>query len=243
MIYRPKTLVIVRHAESLWNAYSGKERGTLKKVPPELKDIPDHKTPLSEAGKKQAVITGEALAKQFGEFDTVYYSPWRRTKDTGQIILEQFSTCARKRMQERFFGNLFIIEQSFGDLDIGISNPQDLRKAYDEFYRKRRMIGKFYTPTPNGESWWHVCMRTHDFLEILFRPNRNGQKILIITHGVTMQTFRYHLERIDEDTLVESYQKDKCRNCGVSWYEWDGRRTDSSGQYILRFWNKIFYQT
>jgi len=81
-------------------------------------------------------------------------------------------------------------------------------------------------------------MRTHQFLDIIFRPNRAGQKILIVTHGVAAQTFRYHLERLDEDSLLEKYHADKMENCGVSHYEWD----EFSGRYALRFWNRAIYE-
>jgi len=101
-------------------------------------------------------------------------------------------------------------------------------------------MGKFYLRTPNGESWADVCMRTHQFLDVLFRANRHGQKILVITHGIAMQTFRYHLERLEEDELVERYNEERCKNCGVGWYKWNPQ-LDNDGKYELQFWNKTFY--
>ena len=240
LIYRPQTLVIVRHAESLWNKHAENGRSYLKGAPEELLGVPDHRTPLSEEGKRQAILTGQALAKEFGEFETVYYSPWLRTSQTAKIILDGFPARAQKRMSRRFFRNLFLTEQNFGDLDIGVGDPEEVEKAYKKFYRERESIGKFYARTPNGESWADICMRTHQFLDIIFRPNRHGQKLLIITHGVTKQTFRYHLERIEEEKLVELYQADKNKNCGASHYEWNSK-FGSGGRYELKFWNKIFY--
>ncbi len=240
MISRPQTLVIVRHAQSKWNEHAEKGRGSILTVPEELDGVPDHRTPLTLRGAEQAIITGRDLAKKFGEFETVYYSPWLRTTQTAELIVSEFGLRARKRMEKRFFRNLFLTEQNFGDLDIGVGDSEAVRKLYDKFSPERKKIGKFYARAPNGECWADVCMRTHQFLDIIFRPNRHKQKLLIVTHGVTMQTFRYHLERINEEKLVELYQDDKNKNCGVSQYDWNPK-LGSSGRYELKYWNNIFY--
>ncbi len=240
MIYRPLTLVIVRHAESVWHKYAKNGRSRAKKIPASLKGVPDHMTPLSGEGYRQAEETGRALAKMFTEFETVYHSPWLRTTETAKTIVEAFPEPQRGRMKERLFRNLFLTEQDFGDLDAGVRDPEELKKLYDKFARDRELIGKFYAKPPNGQSWHEECKDTHHFLDICFRPNRHGQKLLIVTHGVTKQTFRYHLERIDEEKLVELYQADKNKNCGVSHYEWNPK-LGSEGRYELKFWNKIFY--
>ncbi|MBI2063792.1 MAG: histidine phosphatase family protein [Candidatus Yanofskybacteria bacterium] len=240
MIFRPKSLIFVRHAESVWNALSQGQRGTVKEMPAGLKNMPDYKTPLTENGIAQAIKTGAELLKQFGEFETIYHSPWVRTTKTTELLLNSFPKKTQGKMRKRCFRNLFLIEQQFGDLDLGISECTDLQKKYNEFYERRKIAGKFYLRPPNGESWWDVCMRTHTFLDIIFRPNRHGQRLLIVSHGVAIQTFRYHLERLGEDEVVELYQHDKCKNCGVSWYEWNPN-LGSRGRYELRFWNKTFY--
>ena len=240
MIYRPQTLVFVRHAESLWNAAARNGRGELKKAPPELVGIPDHLTQLSEAGKEQALKTGKALSEMFGSFDTVYYSPWKRTAETAQIIVDQFTEAEREKMKKRLLRNIFIVEQNFGDLDIGVGNPGAVEKAYEDFYKARERIGKFWTRPPNGECWWDVCMRTHTFLDIIFKPNRHKEKILVVLHGISMQTTRYHLERMNEVELVENYQEDKIKNCGTAHYEWNPTLGEL-GRYELKFWNRVFY--
>lgn len=83
-VFRPKRLVIVRHAQSLWNAAESnknKDKGEYrgKEIPPELEGVPDWDVPLSTGGIQQAIETGQALANMFREFETVYYSPWFRT--------------------------------------------------------------------------------------------------------------------------------------------------------------------
>lgn len=240
MIYRPQGIVIVRHAESVWNKHAETGRGSHLNVPEELKGVPDHMTPLSGKGKTQAYATGRALAAEFNEFHTVYYSPWLRTTETAELILDGFKSRAREKMKKRFFENLFLTEQDYGDLDIAVGDPEEVKRLYAKFYKAREVIGKFYAKPPNGQSWHEKCKDTHNFLDIIFRPNRHGQKILVVTHGVTMQTFRSHLERIGGEKLVELYEADKNKNCGVSHYEWNPK-LGTGGQYELKFWNKIFY--
>ena len=239
-VYRPQTLVIVRHAESVWNKNAEHGRGRVNKIPEELKGVPDHLTPLSAAGESQAILTGRILDMMFGGFETIYHSPWVRTTQTAKIIVDQFPDETRERMEKRLFKNLFLTEQDFGYLDAGVTPPAELKKLYDRFYKEREIIGKFYAKPPNGDAWLAKCKDTHNFLDIIFRQNRHGQKILIVTHGVTMQTFRYHLERINEEKLVELYEADKNKNCGVSHYEWNPK-LGSGGRYELKFWNKVFY--
>lgn len=242
--YRPKSLVIVRHAQSLWNKISPSHRGQATEASPEMKGIPDHRTPLTETGMEQARATGRGLAEMFGDFDVVYHSPWLRTTETAKLIIGEFPEPFRSSMRARTFRNLFLVEQRFGDLDIGVSDELGLveenRARYEKFSRWRRIVGKFYATPPNGQAWDEVCKETDLFLlSALYRSGRDGQKVLIVTHGVRKQTFRYHLEGMDEERLVEEYHRDKPKNCGVSHYEWD----EAAERYALRFWNKTFYET
>jgi len=155
--YRPKSLVIVRHAQSVWNKIAPQHRGQAKEAPPEMKGIPDHGTPLTEEGERQALATGSALGEMFGEFDVIYHSPWARTTKTANLIIDAYAEPYENRMRSRCFRNLFLMEQNFGDLDIGVGDPQDIHDKYSAFYRRREVAGKFYLRPPNGESWADVC--------------------------------------------------------------------------------------
>lgn len=237
MDYRPKLLVFVRHAESVWNRMAPHKRGKIKAPPPEMKGIPDHGTPLSEEGAAQAIKTGQKLAELFGSFDEVYYSPWRRTAETARIIVEQFPEPALAEMKGRLFRNLFLMEQNFGDLDVGTGDPKDIRGGYNRFRKLREMAGKFYLRPPNGESWADVAMRTHQFLDIVFRENRDKHRILVVTHGIALTTLRYHLERLTEQD-VEAMDKAKIpKNCGVYSYQWN----ESLSRYQPDLCNRTFY--
>ncbi len=237
MEYRPQLLVFVRHAESVWNRMAPHKRGQVKEAPPELKGIPDNRTPLSEDGKVQAVKTGQKLAELFGSFDEVYYSPWVRASQTAMLIFTQFPEPAKSQMANRLFRNLFLMEQNFGDLDVGIGDPEDINEGYKKFYKLRETAGKFYLRPPNGESWADVAMRTHQFLDAIFRENRDRHRILVVTHGITLTTLRYHLERIHEERLEELGRENSAKNCGVYSYQWN----EQLSRYQPDLCNETFY--
>ncbi|HLZ69456.1 MAG TPA: histidine phosphatase family protein [Dehalococcoidia bacterium] len=227
---RPALLVVVRHGESLRNTYD--VHSGLQQMPPEIASTPDHLIPLTAEGERQARCTGEGLRAEFGAFDTIYHSPWLRTTQTAHLIAEALPAGAALRR------NLFLTEQHFGQLDPAIW-PQRLQRyeaAYKLFELQREIMGRFYCRPPDGESWADVCIRTHQFLGILFRPEHAGKRVLLITHGVTQQSFRYHLEYPTEEQLVEEYERDRNRNCGVGAYT----HSPQTG-WTLLYWNKTYF--
>jgi broad specificity phosphatase PhoE len=227
---RPSLLVIVRHGQSLRNTFD--VHAGIEQMPKVLTEVPDHLIPLTPEGERESIATGEGLRAEFGNFDYVFHSPWLRTTQTAQLIAQSCPPGVQLRR------NLYLIEQNFGQLDPALW-PHELERyeeAYRRFEMQRAIVGKFYCRPPDGESWADVCMRTHQFLGTIFRPEFAGTRLLIITHGVTQQTFRYHLEHPTEEELVEEYQQTKNRNCGHGAYTW----SPETGWHLLH-WNKTHY--
>jgi broad specificity phosphatase PhoE len=236
---RPASITLVRHGESVANTF---RLETVNDVPPEWRGTPDHKIPLTERGRQQARATGEALARLYPEgFDYVYYSPYVRTRETAELIVEAFPGAVRERMRERFWSDLFLREQAFGYADL-IAATDDLgarfQDAWQRFEHHRSIAGKFYTRPENGDSWADVCERTRTFLGKLFHEGRHGTHVLAIAHGVTIATFRYHLERLSEDEVVEAYHRDRLKNCAVARYEHAPERRP---RWALVHWNRTFH--
>jgi probable phosphoglycerate mutase len=178
------------------------------------------------------VATAHGLHDDFGDFVVIFHSPWLRTTQTAQIIEKAFPNDVPVRR------NLFLTEQNFGQLDPALW-PHHLDRyeaAYRRFEEQRKIVGKFYLRPPDGESWADVCIRTHQFLDILFRPEHDGWRVLVVTHGVTQQSFRYHLEHPTEDELVEEYERARNLNCGAGAYDWSPERL-----WQLQFWNRVYY--
>ena len=74
----PKLLVFVRHGESEGNILNVDERAEL--------EIPTHEYALTLRGRRQALMAGLYLNKEFGSFDVYYNSTYRRAKETMTLI-------------------------------------------------------------------------------------------------------------------------------------------------------------
>ena len=227
--YRPSDIVLVRHGESVWNAW-GKERKRRGEAPPQMQGKPDHMTPLTERGLAQARQTGHMLNSIFGGFDVIYTSPYVRTRQTAREM--------QAHIHAPIWLDLLLVGQQFGDLDAGVApDAEEYRKLQGKFEALKRSVGKFYAVPSNGESWWKVALRTHDFLEKLFRPKWHGKKVLVVSHAVTIATFLYHLDGRDEEETVRLYEEKSLDNCGVVRFSCD---PNTHPRWRLVFWNKNY---
>ena len=85
---RPACLVLVRHAQSARNVA---KKGNMFFLDDEMRKavqgIADHHVPITDEGRPQAEVTGQALRAEFGAFDYVYHSGYRRTQETAEHLL------------------------------------------------------------------------------------------------------------------------------------------------------------
>jgi broad specificity phosphatase PhoE len=229
--HRPSLLVVVRHGQSLRNTVN--LHAKLDQLAQVATEIPDHLTPLTDAGEQQAASTGAGLRREFGSFDAVFHSPWLRTTQTAELLLRCFSTPLPPLRR-----NLYLLEQNFGRLDPALWPHQfeHYEASYRVFEQQRAIVGRFYCRPPDGESWADVCMRTHHFLGVIFRPEWHDKRVLVVTHAVPQQSFRYHLEHPTEEEVVEEYEAARNLNCGAGAYTWSAK----SGWQLL-FWNKVYF--
>ena len=81
----PKTLILIRHGENIDNPL-----------------IDNNLLPLSDKGKKQALITKEKL---LNTFDTIFSSPSKRCQETAKIISDNSELIIDARLLEKGYGN------------------------------------------------------------------------------------------------------------------------------------------
>src|SRR5262245_57915567 len=95
----PNHLVIVRHGQSEKNLAKelAQEAGTHSTFGSGLRD---HDEKLTEKGQSEARATGLYLASLY-TFDTVFTSPYVRTMQTTEAILQAFPSAPRVREEER----------------------------------------------------------------------------------------------------------------------------------------------
>jgi broad specificity phosphatase PhoE len=143
--------------------------------------------------------------------------------------------------RQRQSGHILLREQDFGYADLVSAHgpfAREFEKAPQRFEAHKMNAGKFYTRPDNGESWADVCQRTYMFLGKLFQPNRHRPHVLVISHAVTIATFAFHLERLDEDGVVEFYRQNRIKNCAVGRFE---HRPAGRPRWARTMWNEVMY--
>jgi broad specificity phosphatase PhoE len=222
----PTTLVLVRHGESERNVQ--RERANLD--PERLhyhEGLRDIDTPLTPRGLEQAKLTGRYLAESF-HFDVAFASPYRRTVQTAEGMLQAMEPRPRLLLEER------IREIEFGILD-GLTDRGIQQRYPDEWKRKKRE-GTYYYRPPGGESRPDVALRVHSFLGTLNRDYR-GKHVLVVCHSVVVLIFRRLLERWGEEDYLKVNRVDDVKNCSVTAYRIDPARN----RLVLDGYNTVCY--
>jgi len=216
----PERLWIVRHGQSAGNvARDAAEAGGLKMIDLQVRDAD---TPLSDLGKQQSI----ALASWFAELDersspdVLLTSPFRRSRQTLEVVTAALATREVDiQTDER------LREKEFGILDR--YTKHGIAERFAEISEQRARVGKFYFRPPGGESWCDVILRLRSVVEEL-RRDHAGRRVLVVSHQVVVNCFRYLLEKMDEQTILEIDRRGDVPNCGVTEYGFidtpDGRR-------------------
>ena len=182
------TIKLVRHGES--EANIGKVNS---------RDIGDHMIPLSERGHEQARDAGKRLGRDFVSGALVYRSPYLRTRETLEGVLEGASV---SRDDVRIYEDPRLREVEHGYDEVAAQ--EELRNRHGWFYYRFR----------GGESPADCYDRTSSFLESMMRQieRKKIDRVLIVTHGLTIRCFvmRFlHLSVEDFDSLANP------ANCAV----------------------------
>jgi broad specificity phosphatase PhoE len=232
-VTRPALLVLIRHGESERNVARKHSRFFRDdESRKSLKGVPDHRVPLTAEGRRQSEVTGTALRKQFGLFDYIYHSGYRRTEETTDGLLSAYSAEERASMIVRH--HLFIRERDQGhaydmtDAEASLAFPwlQDYWETH----------GPFFARPQGGESLAQVCERVYTFLQKLARTKAE-KRVLIVTHGGTLRCFRYVLEGWSYEHFEKTFYSEPATNCSVAWYEHD----PGLGKLVLRQCNQVFW--
>ena len=211
----PHTIWVVRHGQSAGNV--ARDQAEAARLP--MIDIAtrDMDVPLSPLGEQQA----RALGRWFGDMPAekqptvVLYSPYVRARKTAQLILESagidpegLTFHVDERLREKEFGQLDRLTQS------GIA------LKFPELHEQRNRVGKFYFRPPGGESWCDVILRLRSMLDTVTRGYRE-EHVLIVAHQVIVNCFRYLLERMEEEEILEADRTQDVPNCSVTSYRFD----------------------
>jgi broad specificity phosphatase PhoE len=210
----PALLVLVRHAESERN--QGK-KGIFFSDDQErekLRATSDHRMGLTPLGERQARATGVELRSRFGRFDAVYHSGHERTVATTRGLLEAWPEAERALMPVDH--DVFLRERDTGYAwDMTRAEAEAAFPWLDGYWRT---TGPFFARPPGGESVADVCGRTVMVLDHLARQHA-GQRVLLVTHGQVIRTFRYLIEGWTHAEMEANLAGPPPRNAGFTVYE------------------------
>ena len=180
-IDRPLEIVLVRHAESVRNEVKKDESFFADEFARnKVRGMADEEVPLTDSGRSQARITGHVLKQSYGTFDYIYHSGYKRTEQTVEEILKNYSESEIARMQIRM--STFIRERDAGyAYDMTETEAKKHFPWMEEYWKT---FGGFFAVPPGGESLAQVVERVYLFMDTLFR-DRAGQKILVVTQEQT----------------------------------------------------------
>lgn len=189
----PVIIKLVRHGESEANIH---------RVNPH--DVGEHAIALSDRGWDQARRAGERIGREFLTGALIYVSPYRRTQQTLDGILDGagFGAPPMGRSGVRVYEDprLREVEHGYEPLE----DQQDLRRRHGWFYYRFR----------GGESPADCFDRTSLFLESMMRQveRKSTERVLIVTHGLTIRCF---VMRFLHLTVEEFDSMDSVDNCDV----------------------------
>ncbi len=228
----PDVLWILRHAESAGNlARDLAESAGEHRIAIDSRDVD---VPLSPLGERQA----DAVGHWFGALPpeerptAVLSSPYVRALETSRRLIESagqaeavLSAVRDERLREREFGILD------GFTRVGIE------ARFPEEALRRSPLGKFYYRPPGGESWCDVILRLRSVIGTLTREYR-GQRVILVGHTVVVLCFRYLLERLTEERLLEIDRAHEVANCSITSYTFDPSAA-RNGRLVMKLFNFV----
>lgn len=226
----PDVVWILRHAESAGNlARDLAESAGEHRIAIDSRDVD---VPLSPLGERQA----DAVGRWFGALPAderptaLLSSPYIRALETSRRLIEssgrtELSAVLDERLREREFGIL----DGFTRTGIEARFPEEALR--------RGPLGKFYYRPPAGESWCDVILRLRSVIDTLTREYR-GERVIVVAHTVVVLCFRYLLERLTEDRLLEIDRSQEVANCSITSYAFDPS-AGRNGRLVLKLFNFV----
>ena len=227
----PNKIILIRHGETVRNVRKEHAKQFEADVHVWADGVRDQDTVLTEKGIAQARNTGAYLAKTEPGLDTIFVSPYKRTRQTAEEILSAFRAGrARKSRTPKEVVEERVREIEFGILDGLTTNG--IQSKYPEEYKRREMVGKYWYRPPGGESRPDVALRIHSVLGTLTRDYRK-QVVAVVAHSVVVLCFRRLLERWGEDEYLQVDREDDVKNCSLTTYVYrDGRMVLDRYNYV-----------
>jgi len=207
----PQVVWLVRHGESMGNvADAAAQQAKAGRL--EL-DVRDPDVPLSDTGRSQAEALGKWLAElpEDERPTAALSSPFKRALTTAELATANLGV--RVRTDER------LRERDFGAFD-GMTGA-GIREQFPDEAKRRDLLGKFYYRPPGGESWADVALRIRSVLATE-GLRYDCERLMIVAHQAVIMVFRYVLEELTEQELLEVDKEQQVANASLTRYDRDG---------------------
>jgi broad specificity phosphatase PhoE len=210
-IQNPKSLWLVRHGQSTANLARHKaESENLLTI-----DFPEREqdVPLSEFGKEQSIRLGKWFLEETEKPNVVFSSPFVRASETARLILEN----AKLEKTEIFY------DERLRERELGVFDRLTSRGVAERFpaeFAARQKVGKFYFRPSNGESWADVALRIRSFWNDI-KTDFAGERVLVVSHEAVLHLFRYIVERMTEEAILEIDRAADIANCSITSYSFE----------------------
>lgn len=207
----PGQIVLVRHGESCGNlADEAAQRSGAERLDLAARDAD---VELSDAGRRQADALNRWLGRADGSLlpDVVISSPYRRAAETAQRAVRGLDLDV-------------ILDERLRERDLGVFDGltgAGIRAAYPEEAERRTKLGKFYYQPPSGESWCDVVFRIRTLFTDL-REGFDGATVWLFSHQAVIMSFRYVLEGLTEQQLMELDAGNRLGNATLTHYRRGG---------------------
>jgi broad specificity phosphatase PhoE len=201
----PSGLVLVRHGQSMGNLADAeaRERGAARL------DLSarDADVELSDAGRDQADALGAWMTEADHLPDLVVSSPYARAHETARRAV------ARTGLE-------VVLDERLRERDLGLFDGMTghgIREEHADEAERRKRVGKFYYQPPSGESWADVVLRIRSLLADL-RHGFEDKRVWMFTHQAVIMSFRYVLEGLTEQELLETDRTSTIPNASLTTY-------------------------
>lgn len=249
----PSQLVLIRHAESAYNALKHQMQADpdyqqfkllYAKNPLDAKTVDlahilherypcqhgDMATPLANGGLEQSQKLGQFLRQNQAMPDLVYVSPYVRTWATLSGILQGWPELSEVKVieEER------IREQEFG-LRLLYNDLAFFFALHPDQYQLHSLRGSYWYRYPQGENVPDVRARNRSWATTLTRDFA-GKSVLAITHHLNILAFRANMERLSAHQFIDLDEHDKPANASATIYRGEPK-LGRDGRLLLESYN------
>lgn len=252
----PTSITLIRHEQSAYNELRGckkndalyqefkaaftvdhrslKTRWLAEEVNKKFSlGVSDYETPLTPSGEICAFQTGQSIRLNHDHPlpNVVLVSPYVRTQQTYEHLrigwpeLRSIPVVYDDRIREQEHG----LSLLYNDWRVFHVFHPEQKQLYD-------LMGPYWYQYPQGESVPQVRDRVRSIINTLIREYV-GMHVFIITHHLTILSFRANFERLSAQEFVRLDEKKKSVNGGLTLYRGDPHR-GGNGKLELVYYNR-----